>query len=89
MTSLLREHVDALHAELAATNTLDAESREALVTLLGDIVRLLEQSQQSDAPSGKPIADRLEALAVRFEAKHPALGTTVRQVVDALGKAGI
>ncbi|MEY4933357.1 MAG: hypothetical protein RLZZ403_1677, partial [Pseudomonadota bacterium] len=37
----------------------------------------------------QPVGERLEALALGFEAKHPALGTAIRQVVDALGKAGI
>jgi hypothetical protein len=32
---------------------------------------------------------RLESLAVRFEAGHPAIAETVRELIDALVKAGI
>jgi hypothetical protein len=45
--------------------------------------------------SGKPIneqhslTDRLDEVAVQFEAEHPELGTAIRRVVDALAKAGI
>jgi FXSXX-COOH protein len=35
------------------------------------------------------LVEQLDALAVRFEADHPALGAAIRQVVDALAKAGI
>lgn len=31
----------------------------------------------------------LEALAVRLEAKHPALAAVLRELIDELGKAGI
>jgi len=32
---------------------------------------------------------RVEAAAVQFEAEHPQLASVLRQVMDALGKAGI
>jgi len=32
---------------------------------------------------------RLEGLAVRFETDHPSLAQVLRQLIDALGKAGI
>jgi hypothetical protein len=88
MSSPLLQRLEALHTELAGTTAVDAGSRQALVTLLGDITRLLDKAAtQTDAD--QPVAERLEALALGFEAKHPALGTAIRQVVDALGKAGI
>jgi len=34
-------------------------------------------------------APRLESLAVRFEAGHPGLAELLRELIDALGKAGI
>ena len=87
MSASLRDRLSALHTELAETTTVDSESRQTLVALLGDITRLLEKSKW-DSPPDEPVAERLEALAVGFEADHPALGTAIRQVVDALGKAG-
>lgn len=32
---------------------------------------------------------RLERLTVRFEASHPALAETLREIIDTLGKGGI
>ena len=88
MPSALHERLEALHAELADTTTVDAGSRQALITLLGDITRLLERSPRQ-AVARNPSPNGSKSLAVGFEAEHPALGTAIRQVVDALGKAGI
>ena len=87
MPSALHQRLEALHVELAGTTAVDASSRQALMALLGDITRLLDKSPADAAD--QPVAERLEALALGFEAKHPTLGTAIRQVVDALGKAGI
>ena len=57
------------------------------MVLLGDITRLL--AQPGNATERHSLTERLDTLAVQFEAEHPALGTTIRQVVDALAKAGI
>jgi hypothetical protein len=35
------------------------------------------------------LAPRLESLAVKFEAGHPKLAETLRELIDALVKAGI
>lgn len=88
MPSDLHQRLEALHAELADTTAVDAGARQALIALLGDITRLLDKSSPASADE-LPVGERLESLALGFEAKHPALGTAIRQVVDALGKAGI
>lgn len=87
MTTNLKQQLQALHDELASTGSVDSESRELLVVLLGDITRLLAQT--GDATERHSLIERLDELAVQFEAEHPALGGTIRQVVDALAKAGI
>ena len=73
-----------LHAELARTDTMDGESRALLTSALHDIEAALSRSD--DAP---PASGQLGSLAARFEADHPTLVVTLRQLVDALGKAGI
>lgn len=87
MTTELKRQLTALHDELAVMRSVDPESRELLVLLLGDITRLL--AQPGSATERHSLIERLDELAVQFEAEHPALGTTIRQVVDALAKAGI
>lgn len=88
MDSELREHLASLHTELARTSAVDPQSRELLITLLGDITRLLGPSQD-DADEQRSVTEKLDDLAVQFEAEHPALGAAIRQVVDTLAKAGI
>jgi hypothetical protein len=89
-SSDLRNQLAALHSELARTSSVDPESRELLVNLLGDITRLLgPRGSISDPDDDRPLEERLDALAIQFEAEHPALGTAIRRLVDALGKAGI
>jgi len=84
----LRDQLAALHAELVRTRSVDdPELRQQLIVLLGDITRLL--GKPTTAGEHNSLIEQLDALAVRFEADHPALGTAIRQVVDALAKAGI
>jgi hypothetical protein len=87
VTPELRTQLESLRASLARIDSLDAESRALLIQLLPEITRLLGRSETTD--DKHPLTEPLESLAVRFEADHPALGSALRQVVDALGKAGI
>jgi hypothetical protein len=84
----LKDQLAALHAELGRTRSIDdPELRQPLIELLGDITRLL--GKPASTGEHNSLIEQLDALAVRFEAEHPALGTAIRQVVDALAKAGI
>ena len=82
----------------------DSNLRELLARLrshlsAGPPVRESERAQldkalQAIAPgSGAGVAAgtllRLERMAVRFEASHPALAETLREIADTLGKGGI
>lgn len=87
----LRDELQQLHTQLSHTTVVDAESRTLLVTLLGDITRLLEQSsgaKPADTSEGS-LPDRMESVAVHFETEHPSLSAAIRGVVDALSRAGI
>ena len=81
----LRDLLAQLHARLGNAKSLDADSRKLLQTVSNDIETTLARSGQDAAAHGS----RLNELAVKFEAEHPALAEAVRDVVDALGKAGI
>lgn len=87
MTERLRRQLNALHQELATVRSVDNELRQALLVLLADISRLLDPDaapEHDDSP-----VDKLEFLAIKFDADHPALSAALRQLMDALGKAGI
>lgn len=82
--SELDDLLEQLHARLGAARSVDAEDRQLLTTVLRDIEALLGNRDARPAT-----AHGLEALAVKFEADHPALADGLRRLVDALGKAGI
>jgi len=83
----LRELLARVHEHLGRSGSVDQESRQLLGTLMRDIERALQVPAASgDAATQAP---RLESLAVRFEAGHPALAETLRELMDALVKAGI
>jgi hypothetical protein len=75
----LREHLAKLHAELAGSGPVDPETRALLDDVLRDITRL----------TADPPAQRLERVAVQFEADHPAIAANVRRLVELLGRAGV
>lgn len=80
----LRDLLAQLHARLGTAKSLDSEERESLTTVLHDIEKALGGKRAPAAPT-----PRLEALAVKFEADHPALADSMRQLADLLGKVGI
>ena len=81
----LHELLARLRQHLKGGAQLDAEAREHLT----DLTRELERSLAGRGGAPQAAAPRLESLAVKFEAGHPALAETLREVIDALGKAGI
>jgi hypothetical protein len=85
----IQQHIASLHERLARLDraAVDARTRESLLLLLSDLTRLLGTPSLDD--EDQPLTERLEGLAVRFEAEHPAVGHAVRQLIDALAKAGI
>jgi len=87
----LQQSLSRLHSQLAAAQRLDPKSRQLLREVLADIERVLKETPE--AAPGAIRADRnvprLEALAIEFEAVHPALAGSLRQLVDLLGRAGL
>jgi hypothetical protein len=81
----LRELLARVHQHLSAGGPLEGDVRQQLGVLMRDIERTLGAGGGA-APQAAP---RLEQLAVKFEASHPALAETLREVIDTLGKGGI
>jgi Domain of unknown function (DUF4404) len=88
-----------LHAEMTAALQADPKSRESLNEMMGDINRLIDThsidhgltDKGADAPASAQgsLPDRLERIAVQFEAAHPTLAASARRLVDLLGEVGI
>ena len=82
----LRERLAKLHAELSNAQREDPETHRRLAEILPELKRLAEEPLASKDDS---LPQRLERVAVQFEAKHPALAGSVRRIVDLLGEVGI
>jgi hypothetical protein len=84
-----------LHAELSDALRADPNSRESLSEMMRDINRLIDKPAAAPSPASPPgatdrsLPDRLEKIAVQFEANHPTLAASARRLVDLLGEVGI
>jgi hypothetical protein len=87
-TNSFREHLAKLHAELSEAHRTDPKYREALSKMMQDINVLIDKTESVPAPD-KSLSDRLERMAVQFEAGHPTLAASARRLVDLLGEVGI
>jgi hypothetical protein len=87
VSTTLKQQLAAVHTQLSEVRTLDGETRQLLLVVLADISRLLEPA--AAAASEASPTEAFETIAARFDADHPALSTAVRQLIDALAKAGI
>jgi len=85
----LREHLAKVHAELTEALRADPKSRETLNDMMQDINRLIDTPAAMTASSQGSLPDRLERIAVQFEADHPTLAASARRLVDLLGEVGI
>ena len=78
-----------LHAEMTEALQDDPKSRESLSGTMQDISRLIESPDASSSAADESLPDRLERIAVQFEADHPTLAASTRRLVDLLGEVGI
>jgi hypothetical protein len=86
----LRQRIARLHAELTDAHREDPAARQSLGEILPDIKRVVEKSAGAAATSADAtLADRLESVAVQFEAQHPTLAASARRLIDLLAEAGI
>lgn len=89
-TQSLRDHLTQLRTELGASASVDQETRLLLGDIMRDIIRLTETPGAAvQVPPGAAPAERLEEIAVQFEADHPAFAANIRRLVDLLGKLGV
>jgi hypothetical protein len=88
LVSLLK----TLQTQLESGQPIDNELRGSLQALDRDIQKVLAQG---DAPSEDEsteetsLNERAQELEARFAAEHPYLASTLRDVMDRLGKMGI
>jgi hypothetical protein len=57
--------------------------------MMKDINRLIDKPAVLPSSPHGSLPDRLERVAVQFEADHPTLAASARRLVDLLGEVGI
>lgn len=93
--STLKQHLKTLHADLASTGEVDAELKDLLRQLDGDIKTLLERRLAEDAGTADPetvtygLAVRSQEITAKFAAKHPRLEPALRELGNILANMGI
>ena len=86
----LREHLVKLQAQLSdIQRQADPQARQSLGDMARDINRLIDAPADPALPPDASLPDRLERIAVQFEAAHPTLAASARRLVDLLGEVGI
>lgn len=83
----LRRQIAQLQAELDQAHQKNPDAHESLADLLPHIERMADQPQSGAGDAS--LADRLEKVAVQFEADHPTLAASTRRLIDLLGEIGI
>ncbi|MGH6647435.1 DUF4404 family protein [Aquabacterium sp.] len=87
-TNHLKTALAQLQRDLEAGGKLDPELLQQLKSLDHDIHAVLAASEpQDDLVSS--LNERTQEIDARFSAEHPYLSTTLRDVMDTLGKMGI
>jgi Domain of unknown function (DUF4404) len=86
----LRERLAQLHAELDNARQQNPATRQSLGEILPDVKRMVDQTPGAADPSiDKSLPERLEKVAVQFEADHPTLAASARRLIDLLNEVGI
>jgi Domain of unknown function (DUF4404) len=86
----LRERLAKLHAELANAHQENPATRQSLGEILPDVKRMVDEpASAADSAVDKTLPDRLERVAVQFEAEHPTLAASARRLIDLLSEVGI
>jgi Domain of unknown function (DUF4404) len=85
----LRDLVAQLHAEMSEALRADPKSKDSLSDMMRDINRLIDKPAAPVSSTQGSIPDRLERVAVQFEANHPTLAASARRLVDLLSEVGI
>jgi hypothetical protein len=57
--------------------------------MMQDINRLIDKPAHLKSSIQASLPDRLERVAVQFEANHPTLAASARRLVDLLSEVGI
>jgi ElaB/YqjD/DUF883 family membrane-anchored ribosome-binding protein len=85
----LRATVDEIRAELARAQGLSERTQHSLRQLADDLESLLDRPVGAARQEDESLRDRLADWVRELEASHPALSTTIGNVIDTLAFFGL
>jgi hypothetical protein len=85
----LRERLAKLHDELANAHRENPAARQSLGEILPQVKSLVDQPGGDASVADKSLPQRLERVAVQFEADHPKLAASARSLITLLSEVGI
>ena len=86
----LKIRLEELQSQLLKSSHISAADKDLLGKMVMGILQL-EDVQQPDAEiaSEQGLRDTLEQKSLEYEAQHPKLAFTLRQILDVLARMGI
>jgi hypothetical protein len=81
--------LEQLQAELARAENLPEEQRQSLRRLAGELRELLARPANARGPDQESMRERLDDWVRELEASHPALSTTLGNVIETLAFFGL
>jgi Sec-independent protein translocase protein TatA len=85
----LKRLLERLREEVGDAGTLTHESRQLMRELADEIDTALQQSGERHGIHHVEHNRRLANLVAQFEADHPGLAATMREVMHTLGQVGL
>ncbi|MGD9660115.1 MAG: DUF4404 family protein [Porticoccaceae bacterium] len=84
----LRNELQNLHQQIETAIHKEALDKDVLSHVMTDIVRI-SQGDDLHADESESLKEQLEDQVADFEAVHPRLAATLRDIMDVLAKLGI
>lgn len=78
-----------IQEDLSRQSGVDHETLDHLHTLVTDMERLVQQTDEVRKAEVEPIASRWQKTLRRFESEHPHLTDLIARVTDGLANLGI
>jgi len=84
----LRDELQGLHQQIETAIQRESLDRDALSNVMTDIVRI-SQGDDLHGEQTETLKEQLADQVADFEAVHPRLAATLRDIMDVLAKLGI
>ncbi|MDG1495814.1 MAG: DUF4404 family protein [Porticoccaceae bacterium] len=88
--SELKIRLQELQSQLVKSSQISAADRDLLGKMVVGILQLEDvQQPQAETVTEQGLRDTLERKSLEYEAQHPKLAFTLRQILDVLARMGI